>query len=160
LKLSLRNYGMKPVCVNIVALSWRTTANVNTKWPLNGTFTAILCYFWLIVYSHYRQLERELLASSEAEEVISPLTVVSYPCPKYEDEGEIPHHRIWHQLTPIKRDLTLLYSTVSQVILCPTVYFNISILCYSTFLRICQICQSYSEKINNNIGFKLLNATK
>jgi len=53
---------------------------------------AIFCYFWLIVYSHYRQLENELMASSGGEELNSPLAVASYPCPKYEDESEFPHH--------------------------------------------------------------------
>jgi hypothetical protein len=85
--------------------------------------------------------------------------VVTNPSPNQEDERELPDHRTWHRLTPIKRDLTLLYSAVSQVILYPNVHFNISILCYSTFLRIYLMCQSYSEKINHNVDVKLRNVT-
>jgi hypothetical protein len=58
---------------------------------LNGTFTAIFSYFWLIVYSHHRQLKNELMVSSDGEGLNSLLAVVSYPCPKFEDEREIPH---------------------------------------------------------------------
>jgi hypothetical protein len=50
-------------------------------------------YIWLIIYGHYQQLERELLASSAAEEDITPLTVVTNPSPNQEDERELPDHR-------------------------------------------------------------------
>jgi hypothetical protein len=60
----------------------RTPVNVNTKSPLNGTFTAIFYYFWLIVYSYYRQLKNELASSSIREEENGPLAVLTYSSPK------------------------------------------------------------------------------